>query len=153
MRKKDLKNRFLFKKKKKNSTGLPWRLMDRNLPANARVPRSRKTPHATEQLSLWAPTSEPSSSRPRELQLVKPELLEPVLCNKRSCHQEEPPRPACSNEEPGQPSPQKRYKRTYLQNINRIRGVKKTSSYWAGEVEKLGDWEGHIYTILYKTGN
>ena len=68
--------------------GFPGGSVDRNLPANARVLWSRKIPHATEQLSLCATTSEPPSSRPREPQPLKPEFLQPALRNKRSHRRE-----------------------------------------------------------------
>ena len=55
--------------------------MVKNLPANARghefEPWSGKIPHATEQLSLCAATTEPAR-------------LEPVLCNKRGRDSERP---------------------------------------------------------------
>ena len=57
-------------------------------------PWSRKIPHAAEQ--AWAPQLLSLRSRAHEPQLLKPTKLEPVLCNRRSQHDE---KPAHRNEE------------------------------------------------------
>ena len=49
----------------------------------------QKIPHAVQQLSPCALTTEPYS-RTREPRLLKPRLLEPVLCDKRSPHSQKP---------------------------------------------------------------
>ena len=86
--------------------------MVKNPPANAGdkglIPAwSGKIPHAAEQLSPCATTTEPvlynpcaTTTEASEPQLPKPACLEPVLRNKRSHHNE---KPAHSNKDPMQP--------------------------------------------------
>ena len=48
------------------------------------------------------------------------------------------------------------YKRTYLQNRNRVTDVKNKLMVTKGERwgrDKLGDWEWHIHTTIYKMDN
>ena len=66
---------------KERMSGFPGGAVVENLPANAGghgfKPWSGKIPHAAEQLSPWATTTEPAR-------------LEPVLCNKRGRDSERP---------------------------------------------------------------
>ena len=73
--------------------------MDRSLPASAGDsfnPWFGKIPHALEQLSPCATTTEPELQSPWTatvkpmLQLPKPACLEPEPCNKRSRYDEKP---------------------------------------------------------------
>ena len=51
---------------------------------------SEKIPHALEQLSPCATATEPVLWSPLATQLLKPKCLEPMLCNKKSHHNEKP---------------------------------------------------------------
>ena len=71
---------------------------------------SRKIPHALEQLSSRATTTEPTCEGPRAA-ITEPVCLEPVSWNKRShCNQREPKQ---SNEYPDQPERKKENNREH----------------------------------------
>ena len=89
-----MKLKIREKKKKEENQGFPWWVSAKGSICQSRRhrfdPWSRRIPHAGRQPLLRTTTVEPVCSGARELELLKPRHLEPVLCNKRSPHDEKP---------------------------------------------------------------